>query len=171
MTGKGHTWVGLATAIAVYKFSGDLGLTGFVAVLGHMLGATAPDWMEIRVKSGDGMKTLIKHRTVTHWLPMWIALFYISYASITKTINVGVEVNIFLLEFFMGFAMGGILHLLTDLPNPQGIPIILPSGKFRFSLNLWKSGKYELAITLVGLLLSLWHIGLLEFNYYALEKL
>jgi inner membrane protein len=171
MTGKGHTWVGLATAIAVYKFSNDLGLTGFVAVLGHILGATAPDWMEIRVKSGEGMRTLIPHRTITHWLPIWLVMFYFSYATATESIDLGIPINGYLVEFIMGFAIGGLLHLLTDLPNPAGIPIISPSGKFRFSLKLWKSGKNEVAITLVGLLLSLWYIDLLKLNYYALEQM
>lgn len=171
MTGKGHTWVALATSIATYKFSSDLGLTGYLAVIAYIFGGTAPDWMEIRVKSGDGVKTLIKHRTITHWLPMWIAIFVIAYGTVTKQFNIGLNIHEYVLELILGFSMGALLHLLTDLPNPQGIPIIFPSGRSRFSLNLWKSGKYEVAITIVGLSLALWYVDLLKFNYYALEKL
>jgi membrane-bound metal-dependent hydrolase YbcI (DUF457 family) len=171
MTGKGHTWVGLATSIAVYKFTKDMSLTGYIAVLGHIFGATAPDWLEIRVKSGEGTKTLIKHRTITHWLFLWVALYVFTTQLIAGSFALPVVIPNFILELVLGFSIGGLLHLLTDLPNPAGIPIITPSGKHRFSLNLWKSGKNEVAITVVALLLSLWYAGLLEFNHYAVTEL
>ena len=51
------------------------------------------------------------------------------------------RVNMNILAFFWGFGIGGLLHLLVDLPNPMGIPILTPTR--RFSLKLWKSGKFE----------------------------
>ena len=62
----------------------------------------------------------------------------------------------------IGFSLGGLLHLLTDIPNPMGIPILTPTR--RFSFKLWKSGKYEVAITFVLLLISLYYVGIIEFN-------
>lgn len=164
MTGKGHTFVGLVTSIAVYKFSKDLGLTGYIAAILSIIGSTAPDWMEIRVKSGEGCRTLIKHRTITHWLPIWIGLFIFSYFYITKEYNFNFYINEYIIEALLGFSIGGLLHLLTDLPNPQGIPILTPFSSNRFSLKLWKSGKYELLITNFFLILSLIYIDILKIN-------
>lgn len=41
-----------------------------------------------------------------------------------------------------GFAVGGIMHLLADWPNPLGVPWIIN----RHSLNLWKSGRCDMIV-------------------------
>jgi membrane-bound metal-dependent hydrolase YbcI (DUF457 family) len=38
-----------------------------------------------------------------------------------------------------GFAAGGMMHLLTDWPNPMGVPWIWR----RHSLSMWRSGRLE----------------------------
>jgi membrane-bound metal-dependent hydrolase YbcI (DUF457 family) len=39
----------------------------------------------------------------------------------------------------LGFALGGIIHLLADWPNPRGVPWLWR----RHSLKLWKSGRCD----------------------------
>lgn len=112
-----------------------------------ILGNTAPDTLEIsryEEKSYFKRKSLIPHRTYTHWLVLWVFLLVAgAYFTITKTYGL----------ILFGYASGGLIHLLCDLPNPTGIPILHPR-KRRKSLNWWKSGEYENAITLMLTVLS-----------------
>lgn len=167
MTGKGHTWVSLAFSIATYKIGLQLGITPLLVSVATIVGGTAPDWMEIRKKNGG---TVIKHRTVTHWLPLWLALFFFTYGLITKNETLyqfyDFNFNQYLLSFLFGFSIGGLLHLLVDIPNPMGIPILTPTR--RFSLKLWKSGKFEVPIVTAFFIFSLYYIGVLNLN---IEKL
>lgn len=174
MTGKGHSWTGFAVAAAVYKFTSDSGMAASVAVPAFLIGVTAPDWLEIRKKGGG---TVIKHRTITHWLPIWVAMFFISFYLYDVCDKIGADCNFgfggvnisyYLQGFFIGFSLGGLLHLLTDIPNPMGIPILTPSN--RFSLKLWKSGKNEVAITLVLFLISMSYVGVLNFDFNVLNS-
>lgn len=167
MTGKGHTWVSLAFSIATYKIGLQLGITPLLVSVATIVGGTAPDWLEIRKKNGG---TVIKHRTITHWLPLWLALFFFTYGLITKNENLyqlyDFNINEYLLSFLFGFSIGGLLHLLVDIPNPMGIPILTPTR--RFSLKLWKSGKFEVPIVTAFFIFSLYYIGVLNLN---IEKL
>lgn len=173
MTGKGHSWTGIAVSAAMYKFSFDFGFYPIVAVAAFLVGVTAPDWLEMR-KSGGG--TVIKHRTITHWLPIWIIMFAVSfwfnqidskYFSFMGLFSLNQTASMFIQSFFLGFSLGGLLHLLTDIPNPMGIPILTPNK--RFSLKLWKSGKNEVAITAVLFLISMSYFGVLKFNFSMLD--
>lgn len=173
MTGKGHTWVSLAFSIATYKMGLQLGMTGaepFLVSVGTILGGTAPDWMEIRKQNGG---TVIKHRTITHWLPIWLLVFFFFFGLITKNEMLfqyyDFKVNMHILAFFWGFGIGGLLHLLVDIPNPMGIPILTPNR--RFSLKLWKSGKFEPPIVIAFLIFSLYYIGVLNINVEKLNFL
>lgn len=167
MTGKGHTWVSLAFSIATYKIGMQLGATPLLVSVATIVGGTAPDWMEIRKKAGG---TVIKHRTITHWLPLWLILFFFTYGLITKNETLlnfyNFNINEYILSFLFGFSIGGLLHLLVDIPNPMGIPILTPTR--RFSLKLWKSGKFEIPIVTVFFIFSLYYIGVLSLN---IEKL
>lgn len=174
MTGKGHTWVGIVCSIAAYKFSKDYNAIPLIASIATILGATAPDWLEIRKKNGG---TVIKHRTITHYLPIWLVLFFIPLGYLTGNSFIeqnlpSVTNNIFTAAFFsflLGFSFGGLTHLLTDLPNPMGIPIIAPN--VRFSLKLWKSGKFEPAITFFFLLIVMIYIGVLKIDIDGIRAL
>lgn len=173
MTGKGHTWVSLVFSIATYKMGMQLGMTGIDPLLisiGTILGGTAPDWMEIRKANGG---TVIKHRTITHWLPIWLGIFLLFFGLITKSPILydiyKFNVNSHVLAFFFGFGIGGLLHLLVDIPNPMGIPILTPTR--RFSLKLWKSGKFEIPIVTVFFLFSLYYIDVLNINIAKLNFL
>ncbi len=163
MTGKGHTWVSLAFSIATYKMGQQLGITPILVSVATIIGGTAPDWMEIRKTNGS---TVIKHRTITHWLPIWLALFFFSFGLITKNETLtniyNFNIHEYILSFLFGFSIGGLLHLLVDIPNPMGIPILTPYR--RFSLKLWKSGKFEVPIVTVFFLFSLYYIGVLNIN-------
>lgn len=156
MTGKGHWGTGVALSFATYTYTESLGAIGWLATVFSILGSTAPDWLELR-RNGN---TLIPHRTITHWLPVWICLFILSAYSVNPQVF---SLFSFLEDYtfnevtrdcLLGFSIGGLLHLLFDLPNPMGIPILTPVN--RFSLYLWKSGEMEKTIIFFVLAFSLW---------------
>lgn len=176
MTGKGHTYVGIVSTIGMFHFCREeLSQSLILSILGAIflvIGSTAPDYLEIRKSNGG---TVIKHRTITHWLPIWLSLFFFSFAFLKPELFGFIDVEYLKNEYLnnsvlwdylfisiFGFACGGLLHLLTDLPNPMGIPILFPS--LRFSLKLWKSGKYETQITIVFLILNLIYVDLISIN-------
>src|ERR1044071_1999868 len=119
MTGKGHTWVGIVCSIAAFKFAKDHQAAPIIASIATILGATAPDWLEIRKKNGG---TVIKHRTITHYFPIWLMLFLIPLGYLSQ--NDFVMNNLphmpqnyltyGFLSFLLGFSFGGLTHLLTD---------------------------------------------------------
>ena len=78
MTGKGHFSTGVALTFATYTFTDSIGAIAWLATLFSVFGSTAPDWLEIR-RGGD---TLIPHRTITHWIPIWVGLFFWSVFSV-----------------------------------------------------------------------------------------
>ncbi len=165
MTGKGHTQVGIAFSISVaygtYVYLTEQSIVlSILAAFFTIIGATAPDWLEIRKKSGG---TVITHRTITHWFPIWVALIY--FAVVFKESN-GFNVSVIsdhsmainaISATFIAFSVGCLLHLATDLPNPLGIPFLTPYH--RISLKLWKSGQYEIPIIVLSYLASILWIG------------
>ncbi|AIY40958.1 hypothetical protein LT85_1800 [Collimonas arenae] len=87
-------------------------------------------------RSGSGRYSWIPHRTLTHWGIAWIALLVLSYKALPY---------FHWMALVFGFAVGGIMHLLADWPNPLGVPWLWIS--WRHSLNLWKSGRCDWIVT------------------------
>jgi len=189
LTGKGHFATGVVFSLFAFEYTSNIGGTGFISAIFCVLGANAPDYLEIRKKVYNdiknpkrctGTKTKIPHRTITHWLPLWIMLFVFSMHNVNPNIlNIPFIDNIIIKNFdnnianyiysgLLGFSMGGLIHLLTDIPNPMGIPILTP--KKRFSLNLWKSGKMEPLIVCCFIIFTLNYIGVISLNSEIFDK-
>ena len=158
MTGKGHWGTGVALTFATYTFTESLGAIAWLATICSVFGSTAPDWLEIR----SGGNTLIPHRTITHWIPLWLILFFWSVFSIDPNYFEFLSYFSFLDNYalnetvrdcLLGFSIGGLLHLLFDLPNPMGVPFLTPFH--RISLNLWKSGSMEKSIVVFVFIVSI----------------
>ncbi len=166
MTGVGHTHTGIGFSMAVfyatYNYLAPESVPlSLVGLLCFIFGSTAPDWLEIRKKTGG---TVITHRGITHWVPLWAGLVYLA-IKINETQCFGLSFfaeNVFLLELLyvslFTFSTGAILHLITDFPNPMGVPFLTP--KHRFSLKLWKSGKFEPQLIAVSYIIGYSWIGL-----------
>jgi len=162
MTGKGHNWAGVALIPAVYYETYSTfhnHIVSLIACLFLISGATAPDWLEIRKKSGG---TIITHRTITHWLPIWIGLYVFSiFMMNTPQFNIfeyAINSNQYIAASLLGFTVGGLLHLAVDFPNPMGIPVLTPYH--RLSLNLWKSGRNEGFIISCLVIFSFFYVGI-----------
>ncbi len=158
MTGRGHLATGFALSFATFYFSKEVGAISWLATIFVIIGSTAPDWLEIR----SGEYTMIPHRTITHWLPLWVFGFLTAIYSLSPYYFSIFDYMTFLDSFILGeiaascllgFSIGGLLHLLFDLPNPMGIPVLTPIH--RFSLKLWNSGSMEFPIVIFVLICSL----------------
>lgn len=149
MTGAGHTHTGIGMSIGIFYASYVYGCDQniFIALASAFIcisGATAPDWLEIRKKGGG---TVIKHRTITHWVLLWVGALYLGYYMLETQMfgNLYFEDKQIAVQAIsnglIAFTIGGLSHLLTDFPNKMGIPIFLPNQ--RFCLGWWKSGNSE----------------------------
>jgi membrane-bound metal-dependent hydrolase YbcI (DUF457 family) len=123
----------IAASIVVHSGAGGpYQIWSFLALILGMFGGTAPDWLEIAWWSRRH-RLWIKHRTVTHWGIAWIGMLVYSYLSLKQG---------FWAPLLFGFSSGGIMHLLSDWPNPMGVPWIFR----RHSLKLWKSGNCDFIV-------------------------
>jgi len=149
MTKTGHQIIGFSGALV-------LGVMGHIPeAVGFLFGSTAPDTLEMSYKKlgSEGTKAwhygrIIKHRTLTHFWPLWVAALYLSimvipsYSSLHQILNYHIDLVILLNAAFLGYIAGGLGHLITDSATPMGIPLKTPYGK-RFSFNLYKTGGIE----------------------------
>lgn len=133
------TVIDIARGIWHGNFTGTMSTMteGAAFLTGAVLGGRAPDKLEIAKWWLDKRYSLIPHRTLTHWWPLWvgllvwsIVLIQDSYGFTDKAISWGL----------LGFALSGVLHLVFDVMTPTGIPLVSPFGD-RFSLKVYRSGS------------------------------
>lgn len=137
-----HTLVGVFSGVAVAAWYPTYAQAAWIG-LGLFAGCNAPDWLEVSsYKHGVGRVSLIPHRTLTHWLPAWMVIAAV-------LVYITQQQLIWFVTLTLGFVLGGILHLLTDLPNPTGVPILTPFKRSRVSLNWWKSGSFGDVVTVL----------------------
>jgi membrane-bound metal-dependent hydrolase YbcI (DUF457 family) len=133
MTGAGHRVTALFSAALAYPLCKDY---GFAAAVACALSGTAPDWLEVPWRTWTGrQRRLIPHRRITHWAAAWLVLAAFGWS----------HSGTMLWATVFGFACGGLTHLLMDLPNPAGIPVLHPWH--RRSLNWWRSGEHEILVS------------------------
>ena len=137
MTGNGHRLTTVGAALFGWGAAGYLGGDSLSCSIGAAMAVNAPDYLELQW--GKNGAPLIKHRTITHWILPWLLLLYLSAMNIEGTHDVFPEL---IDDFLLGYAIGGLTHLLADSFNPMGIPVLTPWH--RLSFNLWRSGRFEL---------------------------
>jgi len=150
MKGYGHHITGAITGITIAlvaaRYFEAPSIAAAAAVVGGWVGGTLPDKLE-----GPAKCRLLPHRTITHWLPLWVVILV---ACWFPPINTLPEI---LRMLMYGLVGGAITHILTDWPNPQGIPIKTPFQ--RHSLNLWRSGENEFFIIAVQAVAAWFVVG------------
>lgn len=146
MNKSGHLIVNTCISTIALLTKGDI-----LFSLGLLVSASAPDQLEMSYKdpkSYCGYSRRITHRTITHWWPLWCALwFYASQIAILLTSFVtpiddkNITATISLIQ---GIALGSLVHILTDSLSPMGVPFLLPFAKYRKrTFLLYSTGKSE----------------------------
>jgi len=98
-----------------------------LVALGMLLGARGPDRLEVPSfnRRTQTRRSVIPHRTLTHWPPLWVAMTAICWLVLVSTHD-------FLLyeitSVGFGFCAAGWLHLVMDIMTPSGIPLVTPFG-------------------------------------------
>lgn len=126
----------LTSGAAIYAVTG-----GYFPSLMAMLGSIMPDLLEMGI---------VRHRTVTHWPPPWIALAIVTYGACRLSSNVW-------LYFLLFICIGALLHLGEDYLSVTGIPFLSP-GSPRRGAGLYFTGtvgETVLAISFTGYFLLL----------------
>ena len=156
MTLTGHRATSLGAAAIAYSIAHAYhGLPCLAAALA-LPGATAPDWLELAWFRKGIRHSLIPHRTWTHWLLLWGWLFGYAFLSLGQHWGASDA---------LGFAVGGLVHLVMDLPNPSGIRFLHPFRQ-RITLNWWRGDQ------MVGpMVLSSWGAGAAALQWAGLISL
>lgn len=139
-------------AAAIARVSGMGEISEITAAILAGFSTTMPDWTEVPFfKNGMRSGSLIAHRTITHWPPIWVlAIIW----GIHDTSIIG--------ALAIGAGVGSMWHILGDAPNPMGIPWLLPHRRIRFGKKgWWRSGEHEILMTLFFTLLgfSAWFLA------------
>lgn len=126
-------------AAAITRLAGMSEISELATALVAASATTMPDWIEIPIyRGGSRAGSLIPHRTITHWPPLWLLL-----------IAWGVHDASIIGAVVIGSAIGSLVHILGDAPNPMGIPWLLPHKRLRFGKKgWWRSGQHEFLMVL-----------------------
>lgn len=120
----------MAAAVVIHAHAqGPFYIWAILSMIAGISGGGAPDWLERSFWSRK-RKLWCKHRTICHWGVAWLGLLYWTYTSLGEHPAAAVG---------LGFAAGGVVHLLIDWPNYMGVPWLYK----RTSLNLWASGECD----------------------------
>lgn len=114
MSKTGHILTGVALAAAAYHLAPKAPLIAGAAIVGALL----PDAAEGVVGWwGEARLSLIPHRTLTHWLYIYVALLFAAhrFPAIPQ-------------EILIGLCAGSLLHIALDAFSPMGIPLGNPFG-------------------------------------------
>lgn len=151
MSKSGHFLTAAALAYALYERSASPTLA-----LGTLLGSSFPDVGELVRFRGRWRSSLIPHRTLTHWIPLYVGIFFM-----LQLVAPGLPRQI--ADVVCGVCAASILHIALDMFSPAGIPVLNPFGA-RVSVGLhrnagkpclYRTGTLEelpiVVITVVGL--------------------
>lgn len=155
MTGKSHRLTALAFGSALVSLmvmgyvvppypNTSPFLVAAVWMAGIITGASAPDWLEIVIHTKNTRRSLIPHRTLTHWPVIWLAAAYYVW-----TIHFPWIVE----SFLFGFIASGLLHIAMDSLSSSGIPLLLPFASFRVKLPLYRTGRiseFFMSVLIIG---------------------
>ncbi|RIY31370.1 metal-dependent hydrolase [Psittacicella gerlachiana] len=109
-------------------------LAGYLAYKG----SNAPDYLEMRWydRKHQELRTLIPHRTLTHWFVPWLALG----AYATYQVSQGSVYWVLVASY----CAGALLHIILDLPNKKPILGLLPHTGI--CLKWWGSHEHQFLI-------------------------
>lgn len=125
---------------------------------GIVVGASAPDWLELSHVGRDKKRhSLIPHRTLTHWPVLWVGL---GYWVLNSNFNWMIECAM------LGFVASSLLHILMDSLSKSGVPILLPFAKFRMRIPLYSTGRFS-EVVMIALVFT----GFSFLTYFLMKEM
>lgn len=151
MTGKTHMLCGTATMLAItitnfsgFQFDGYTYLPA-VGLLSVAAGSYAPDIDLHSSKMGHKHKFISKHLThrgITHTLLIPVILFVVMLMVAAAGISV-------LPELLLGFNVGWVVHILADLCNKKGVPLLWPISKKKVHVASFLTSSWQEYVFLI----------------------
>lgn len=143
MTGKTHAFLGTATMAAIcIRYASGLSIMGseiypVVSLLSVSAGSYMPDIDINQSKLGSKHKFLSKHLThrgITHTLlipaVLLMGMYYLPKLPLVESV-------------LFGFVLGWLAHILADLFNAPGVPLLWPFISSRISFGKVKTGSWQ----------------------------
>jgi inner membrane protein len=126
---KGHalTAISLATVI----FAAEPTMAGAVTGVGAVVGASFPDSLEMPSFYNGKRDSLIPHRTLTHFAPLWLLAILVGhYLSMPWWAH----------SLVLGVALAALLHIVVDFGSPMGCPLLHPLRRVRIRRPIYWTG-------------------------------
>ena len=141
MTGKTHAICGTVTmaAITVVCLTGDYDFVPIVGLLAAPTGSYMPDIDIHRSKMGSKFKFIsrfLTHRGITHTLLVPFLLYLLQVWVTGKGIPV-------LPSLLFGFNVGWIVHIIADMFNKKGVPILWPLTKKHYHVASFLTSSWH----------------------------
>ena len=164
MTGKTHAICGTMTAVAVAVCNakgiqfGDYMLIPWISVIAAPTGSYMPDIDLHRSKMGSKHKIISKmltHRGITHTLLVPVILAVLQWFLMDKGVIV-------LPDLIFGFNIGWVVHIIADMFNKKGVPLLWPLTNAHLHVatiltSTWQEGLF-IAFWAVVNLGACWYI-------------
>jgi inner membrane protein len=142
MSKSGHAITAFALGSVI--FAAQPTIAGALTAVGAIVGASVPDSLEIPEWEGGQRRSVIPHRTLTHWLPVWFLC-----ALLAEHIAAPWS------HLLFGLALSAALHILIDSLSPMGIPIVNPFRRQPLRNAVYRTGKAsELPFIIVSLVIT-----------------
>jgi membrane-bound metal-dependent hydrolase YbcI (DUF457 family) len=103
---------------------------GLLMGIGVIAGASLPDSLEMPSWYNSQRSSLIPHRTLTHWVPLWLACAFVAWHLPDPWAHI-----------LLGVAIAAALHILVDFASPMGCPVINPFRRHRLKNPLYRTGE------------------------------
>ena len=162
MRGKAHLISGaVAGAAAAYITFGGSTVGASALIAASCVGSLLPDVDLPTSTAGKILKPIslviskmFGHRTITH-APLWIVpLAVVCFCAERLFPGISDENMIVLKNAVLGYLVGFVCHLIGDFLTVGGIPALYPFSKHRMHLTPIESGKHDIVLTLITILLS-----------------
>ncbi|QHS09004.1 metal-dependent hydrolase [Sinimarinibacterium sp. NLF-5-8] len=131
MMAPAHRVTGLCAGVLTWAVLADHP-AAVLAIPAGLIGGNAPDALE-----WIGSSRWCTHRTITHWFWLWAALFIAGAYYLHTPFG----------PALIGYAAGGLTHLMFDVVNVVGIPVAHPWS--RISFKWWPSGRHDARLCLL----------------------
>jgi inner membrane protein len=126
-------------AIAGHTYTPALGLISVAA------GSYMPDIDLHRSRMGSRhriISKLLTHRGITHTLLVPVILFFLMLQTAALDVPI-------LPDLILGFNVGWVMHILADLCNNKGVPLLWPLSKKHLHIASFLTGSWQETVFIV----------------------
>jgi inner membrane protein len=126
---NGHALTALALATVI--FAAEPTMAGAVTGVGAVVGASFPDSLECPSFYNGPRDSLIPHRSLTHFAPLWLLVILVAHH---------LSMPWWAHALVLGVALAALLHIAVDAASPMGVPLLHPFRRHRLARPWYRTG-------------------------------